>query len=76
MADKKPAKILKVRAIKRGFFGGQYRLPDDRFDCPEDQLSKVWMEVLGSKKPKPLKKPKDGYEPLEIPDLMNKSGRE
>lgn len=71
----KPIKVVEVRAIKRGFFGGQYRQVNDRFDCPEDKLSRVWMEVLGKDKPKPIKKPKDGYEPLEIPSLMNKKDK-
>tara|TARA_R110000824_G_scaffold76487_6_gene193733 strand:+ start:714 stop:941 length:228 start_codon:yes stop_codon:yes gene_type:complete len=75
MADNKPVKTLKVRAIKRGFFGGQYRLIGDEFECPEGALSKTWMEVKSSKN-KPIKKPKDGYVPLEIPDLMNKSDKE
>lgn len=67
---------MRVRAIKRGFFGGEYRRPGDEFDCPSNAFSKVWMEKLVKGKPKPLKKPIDGYVPLEIPSLMNKEDKD
>ena len=64
---------MEVRAIKRGFFGGVYRRPGDKFDCPSDAFSSNWMEKLTKGvKPKPLEKPENGYEPLEIPSLINK----
>lgn len=63
---------MKVRAIKRGFFGGQYRRPGDEFDCPSEAFSSKWMEKLKKGKNKPLPEP-DAYIPLEIPSLMNKS---
>jgi len=64
---------MKVRAIKRGFFGGLYRKPGDEFDCPsEAEFSKNWMKRLGKGKAEPIPKPKKGYIPLEIPSLMNK----
>lgn len=62
---------MKVRAVKRGFFGGQYRRPGDEFDCPSESFSEAWMEKLKKGKVKPLPKP-DEYVPLEIPSLMNK----
>jgi len=62
---------MRVRAIKRGFFGGVYRRPGDKFDCPSDAFSPNWMEKLTKGKAKPLPE-KDGYVPLEIPSLMNK----
>ena len=64
---------MKVRAIKRGFFDGEYRLPGDQFDCPSEAFSTNWMEKLTKVKAKPLPKIKDGYVPLEIPSLMNKA---
>ncbi len=61
---------MKVRAIKRGFFDGEYRRPGDKFDCPSEAFSSVWMEKLTKGKTKPLEKSE--YVPLEIPSLMNK----
>jgi len=66
---------MKVRAKKRGFFGGIYYPAGDSrvFEVTEDQYSSNWMEkVDGRKKKKPEDKPKDGYVPLEIPSLMEK----
>jgi hypothetical protein len=63
---------MRVRAIKRGFFGGEYRRPGDKFDCPSDAFSSNWMEKLTKGKPKPLPEPENGYVPLEIPSLMSK----
>lgn len=61
-----------VRAIKRGFFGGEYRRPGDEFDCPSAAFSEVWMEKVTKGDMPPLDKPEAGYVPLEIPSLMNK----
>ena len=62
---------MEVRAIKRGFFGGVYRRPGDKFDCPSESFSSKWMEkIQKGVEPKPLKKSE--YEPLEIPSLLNK----
>jgi len=66
---------MKVRALKRGFYGGEYRRPGDEFECDKDEVGS-WMEKLSKGKKKPLEKPKDGYVPLEIPSLMNKSEKE
>lgn len=63
---------MKVRAIKRGFFGGVYRQPGAKFDCPSEAFSEVWMEKLKKGRPTPIKKPEDGYIPLEIPSLIDK----
>ena len=64
---------MEVRAIKRGFFAGVYRRPGDKFNCPSDAFSSNWMEKLTKGvKPKPLEKPENGYEPLEIPSLAKK----
>ena len=64
---------MEVRAIKRGFFGGQYRRQGDKFNCPSEDFSSNWMEELSKGvKPKPLEKQKDGYVPLEIPSLAKK----
>ena len=66
---------MEVRAIKRGFFGGQYRRPGDKFNCPSEDFSSNWMEkLLKGIKPKPLDKPE--YVPLEIPSLINKPKKE
>ncbi len=65
---------MEVRAFKRGFLGGLYRRPGDVFECPDDAFSANWMEKTKSKM-KPLEAPKDGYVPLEIPDLMKKDKR-
>jgi len=77
--------LMKVRAIKRGFFGGQYRSPDNpknvEFELDsEDQFSDNWMEKVSvaKKAAKPIdnsdiKETKDfKVEPLEIPGLTNK----
>jgi hypothetical protein len=65
---------MKVRAIKRGFFGGIYRVPNVKphceFDCPSDQVSSIWMREV-QEGDKPIEKP-EGYVPLEIPSLINK----
>ena len=63
---------MKVRAIKRGFFGGLYRLPggrDSEFECPSESFSSNWMEKI-TEDTKPLEV--EAYKPLEIPSLMNK----
>lgn len=60
---------MEVRAIKRGFFGGQYRRPGDCFDCPSETFSSNWMEKV-EEGMKPFKE--DKYKPLEIPSLINK----
>lgn len=62
---------MKVRAVKRGYFGGQYRLPGDVFDCPTDQaFSNKWMvKVKRGKQPAVEKPNPDEYRPLEIPTL-------
>lgn len=65
---------MRVRAIKRGFFGGVYRIPGTKaaeFDCPSDQVSSVWMEEV-KKGDEPVEKEPETYVPLEIPSLMNK----
>jgi len=62
---------MKVRAVKRGFFGGIYRLPGAEFDCPSDQVSKVWMRPVKKGEVK-QKAESTGYIPLEIPSLMSK----
>lgn len=63
---------MKVRAIKRGFFDGRYRLPGDEFDCPsESQFSKRWMEKLKKGRKAKIEPPKAGeYVPLETPTLI------
>jgi hypothetical protein len=61
---------MKVRAIKRGFFGGQYRRVGDEFDCPPEEVSPIWMRKI-QEGDKPIEKP-EGYVPLEIPSLINK----
>ena len=61
---------MKVRAIKRGFYGGVYRRPKDEFDCSSKDFSKNWMEPAKVKSEKSkVEKPResDGYVPLEIP---------
>ena len=66
---------MKVRAKKRGFFGGQYYTPGDglEFECDEKAFSKNWMEkVDGRKKSSVVKPDAKQYVPLEIPSLMNK----
>ena len=62
---------MEVRAVKRGFFAGVYRRVGDKFDCPSDQVSKIWMKpvVKGEIEQKEDDK---GYVPLEIPSLINK----
>lgn len=60
---------MEVQAKKRGFYGGLYRRPGDKFECTEAEFSKNWMEVI-TPKTKAYVKPK--YEPLEIPALMKK----
>ena len=60
---------MKVRAIKRGFLGGIYRRPGDRFDCPPDSFSLSWMEEY-SEGMEPLAT--EDYKPLEIPNLLAK----
>jgi len=62
---------MKVRAVKRGYFGGQYRLPGDTFDCPTDEaFSKKWMVHVKRGKQAATEEKKPGeYEPLEIPSL-------
>ena len=45
---------MRVRAIKRGFYG-QLRHVGDEFDCPKEMLG-LWMEVLKVPDPVPLKK--------------------
>ena len=74
---------MKVRAIKRGYFGGQYRRPGDTFDCPSDQaFSKRWMEKVKKGKKSGAEIPDEGtFAPLEIPslefpDMVNKSSPE
>ena len=63
---------MEVRAVKRGFFGGQYRRPGDKFNCSSEAFSNNWMEELKKGvEPKPLEKPE--YEPLEIPSLLKKT---
>jgi hypothetical protein len=62
---------MKVRAIKRGFYGGIYRRRGDVFDCSSPDFSSKWMEKVGKKKPTPL--PSIDYEPLEIPSLAERS---
>jgi len=60
---------MEVQAKKRGFFGGLYRRPGDKFNCSQGEFSENWMEVVTTKT-KPYEKPE--YEPLEIPALMQK----
>ena len=62
---------MKVRAIKRGFFGGIYRTPGDEFDCPPDAFSKSWMQSVKEGFNVPIPK-QEGIPPLEIPSLINK----
>jgi len=65
---------MKVRAIKRGFFGGEYRKPGgEPFDCSKSEFSSNWMEVV-RKNSKPLDL--GGYVPLEIPGLMYKDKKD
>lgn len=60
---------MEVRAIKRGFFGGQYRRVNDRFNCSSESFSSNWMEeVRGDMKPLV----DEAYKPLEIPSLRKK----
>jgi len=66
---------MKVKAIKRGFFGGVYRIPDTEsaeFDCPSDrQFSKRWMEKVKRGKKAQVDPPKvNAYVPLETPTLI------
>jgi hypothetical protein len=65
---------FKVRAIKRGFFGGVYRTPKDSlpFSVTKSQFSDAWMEKVSSKNKKVIEPREDGYVPLEIPTLMKK----
>lgn len=58
---------MKVRAVKRGFFGGLYRRPGDCFDCPEDAFSTRWMEEV-TEDMQPIKE--EVYKPLEAPSLV------
>jgi hypothetical protein len=62
---------MEVRAVKRGFYDGIYRRIGDKFDCPSDQVSKIWMRPV-TKGEVEQKVESDGYTPLEIPSLMNK----
>lgn len=68
---------MKVTAIKRGFFDGEYRREGDKFECSEAEFSSVWM-VEGEAEIKPIdnSKVKKGedvvHKSLEIPSLMNK----
>lgn len=65
---------MKVRAKKRGFFGGLYRVPGkpgDTFECSDKEFSSFWMEkVKRGRQPVKVEAPKDAYIPLEIPSLM------
>ena len=66
---------MKVRAKKRGFFGGVYYTPGDgkEFECDSKAFSDVWMEkVDGRKKSSVVKPSANEYVPLEIHSLMNK----
>ena len=62
---------MRVRAIKRGFVGGQYRRPGDAFDIEPSEFSENWMKKVSTgTESKAVKPPK--YVPLEIPDLIEK----
>ncbi len=69
---------MKVTAIKRGFIHGLLRQVGDKFECSEEEFSKVWMTEGDFKKPDPIdnsgvKKSEDVvYESLELPELDNK----
>ena len=65
---------MKVRAIKRGFFGGIYRTPGDEFDCPAEAVSINWMQEIKPGFNKPITK-LEGIPALEIPSLMDKPKR-
>ena len=65
---------MKVRAIKRGFFGGVYRIVGAEFDCPPETFSVNWMQKLKEGFNPPIIK-EEGIPPLEIPSLMNKPKR-
>ena len=54
---------MKVKAIKRGYFGGEYRLPGDVFDCPSEQAF--------SKRFDSLEIPS-----LEFPEVVNRNSPE
>jgi len=56
-----------VRAVKRGFFGGLYRRPGDRFECSSEAFSSNWMEEV-TEDMQPIKK--EAYQPLEAPSLQ------
>lgn len=62
---------MKVKAIKRGYFGGEYRLPGDVFDCPSEQaFSKRWMQKVKKGKQAELPmKDESRFDSLEIPSL-------
>ena len=69
---------MKVRAIKRGFFGGVYRRPKDEFECSSSEFSKSWMEPakVNATKSKVQLPRDDGYTSLEIPSLMSKEDKQ
>ena len=62
---------MMVRALKRGFYGGEYRKPGDKFECPKEEMG-TWMEKVTKANSKQVEEPTSGYVPLEIPSLMNK----
>lgn len=71
---------MKVKAIKRGYFGGEYRLPGDVFDCPSNkEFSNRWMQKVtkGKQVELPIKDEKrfDSLEipSLEFPEVVNKA---
>ena len=57
---------IKVVAIRKGFFGGELRLPKDKFSIEDKSQLGSWMTVIESKVEPEKVKPKSKSKPVKV----------